>query len=334
MDKTIQITVRNKIATKTCETVYICGNSDFAVHFSFDDEWAAHTLKTARFILNDGSFVDQPFSGDTCPVPILKNTFSFNLGVYAGNLSTTTPAYCPAKKSILCPGGTPKDPEPDVYNEIIDLINTGKVKGDPGAPGKDGKDGQDGKDGKDGIDGESGVYVGSEEPTGNVNVWIDPNGEEWQMPEKVFGKDPIITITTEEDVRSFILTEDNNKVALSLKAVLVKLTIPIMETTTNGYIKCGQILGDEACAAYFANISSTNGPREATFVCYPLYGRWFALSLGAANEAGNTNTVANYPVRNMRVTTEEMPVLKHVTISISAGNMPKGTTVKVWGVRA
>lgn len=67
MDKTIQITVQNKIAVKTCDTVYICGNSDFFVHFTFDEDWAEHALKTARFISNDGTFVDQPFTGDSCP---------------------------------------------------------------------------------------------------------------------------------------------------------------------------------------------------------------------------------------------------------------------------
>lgn len=107
MEKTIQIAVLNKIAVKTCDTVYICGNSDFSVNFTFDEDWAEHYSKTARFIANDGTYVDQPFSGNSCPVPILKNTYGFNVGVYAGSLKTTTPAYCPAKKSILCLGGLP-----------------------------------------------------------------------------------------------------------------------------------------------------------------------------------------------------------------------------------
>lgn len=135
MDKTIQITVLNKIAVKTCDTVYVCGNSDFTVHFTFDEDWAEHYTKTARFIANDGTYVDVPFSGDSCPAPILQNTYGFNVGVYAGNLSTTTPAYCPAKKSILCPGGVPKDPEPDVYNEIMEKLNDGSLKGAPGDTG-------------------------------------------------------------------------------------------------------------------------------------------------------------------------------------------------------
>lgn len=153
MEKTIQIAVLNKIAVKTCDTVYICGNSDFSVNFTFDEDWAEHYSKTARFIANDGSFVDVPFSGDTCPVPILRNTYGFNVGVYAGNLSTTTPAYCPAKKSILCPGGVPKDPEPDVYNEIMEKLNDGSLQGKPGPVGPQGPEGPAGATGERGPQG-------------------------------------------------------------------------------------------------------------------------------------------------------------------------------------
>ena len=165
MEKTIQIAVLNKIAVKTCDTVYICGNSDFSVHFTFDDEWAEHYSKTARFIANDGSFVDVPFSGDICPVPILRNTYGFNVGVYAGNLSTTTPAYCPAKKSILCPGGVPKDPEPDVYNEIMEKLNGGSLQGKPGPVGPQGPKGATGATGERGPVGPQGA-TGPQGPEG------------------------------------------------------------------------------------------------------------------------------------------------------------------------
>ena len=165
MDRTIQIAVLNKIAVKTCDTVYICGNSDFSVNFIFDEDWAEHYSKTARFIANDGSFVDVPFSGDACPVPILRNTYGFNVGVYAGNLSTTTPAYCPAKKSILCPGGVPKDPEPDVYNEIMEKLNDGSLQGKPGPVGPQGPKGETGPIGPEGPKGDTGA-TGERGPEG------------------------------------------------------------------------------------------------------------------------------------------------------------------------
>lgn len=165
MDRTIQIAVLNKIAVKTCDTVYICGNSDFSVNFTFDEDWAAYYSKTARFIANDGSFVDVPFSGDTCPVPIMQNTYGFNVGVYAGNLATTTPAYCPAKKSILCPGGVPKDPEPDVYNEIMEKLNDGSLQGKPGPVGPQGPKGDTGATGERGPEGPQGA-TGPQGPEG------------------------------------------------------------------------------------------------------------------------------------------------------------------------
>lgn len=165
MEKTIQISVLNKIAVKTCDTVYVCGNSDFSVHFTFDEDWAEHYSKTARFIANDGTYVDQPFSGDICPVPILRNTYGFNVGVYAGNLSTTTPAYCPAKKSILCPGGVPKDPEPDVYNEIMEKLNDGSLQGKPGPVGPQGPKGDTGATGERGPVGPQGA-TGPQGPVG------------------------------------------------------------------------------------------------------------------------------------------------------------------------
>lgn len=119
----INITVRDKIATHVGDAYYVCGNSDFVVRFDFDEEWAALDVKTARFIREDGAYHDQVFSGNECPVPIISNTNNVRVGVYAGNLCTTTPARVPAVKSILCPGGMPAAPGDDVYNQIMEEVN-------------------------------------------------------------------------------------------------------------------------------------------------------------------------------------------------------------------
>lgn len=124
MHKIIPVTVRDKIATKTGDEVYICGNSDFVIEFDFDEEWDEHDTKTARFEWNEG-FHDVIFSGNTCPVPIISDTHRFHVGVYAGNLRTTTAAYVPARKSILCGSGLPHDPPPDVYAQIMEKLGGG-----------------------------------------------------------------------------------------------------------------------------------------------------------------------------------------------------------------
>jgi hypothetical protein len=120
----INITVRGKVATANTNDVYVCGNSDYVIRFDFDAEWNVHGAKTARFVMPDGTYQEQVFTRDECPVPIIENVRQFNVGVFAGNLYTTTPAYVPAKKSILCGGGKRVESEPDVYNQLIEKIDT------------------------------------------------------------------------------------------------------------------------------------------------------------------------------------------------------------------
>lgn len=120
--RTIKIKVRDKIAKQSDREVYVCGNSDFTVAFSFDAEWDAYTAKTARFKYN-GVFQDVPFTGNVCPMPIISNTNTIQIGVYAGDLHTTTAANVMARKSILCGDGTHDAPPEDVYNKIMELLN-------------------------------------------------------------------------------------------------------------------------------------------------------------------------------------------------------------------
>lgn len=118
----INVTVQKKVAVTEKRDYYVCGNSDYVIRFDFDAEWEAHEPKTARFNMPDGTYQERVFTRSECPVPIIEDTYSFNVGVYAGNLCTTTPAYVPAKKSILCGSGVHAEPEPDVYNQIVARI--------------------------------------------------------------------------------------------------------------------------------------------------------------------------------------------------------------------
>ena len=127
--KIINISVRDKIAGVVGRPLYICGNSEFVVEFDLDDEWAEYEYKTARFSYGE-EYQDVVFKGNQCPMPIIFNTWSVRVGVYAGELRTTTPAIFPAKKSILCEEGLPADPPPDVYDQIMAELN--KLNGDIG----------------------------------------------------------------------------------------------------------------------------------------------------------------------------------------------------------
>lgn len=119
---TIEIEVKNKIARQTNKEVYVCGNSDFVIAFAFDAEWEAYTAKTARFKYN-GMYQEVVFTGNECPVPVISNTNNIQVGVYAGDLHTTTAAVVMSRKSILCGDGTHDDPPEDVYHQLMDMLN-------------------------------------------------------------------------------------------------------------------------------------------------------------------------------------------------------------------
>ena len=119
----IIIPVKNRIAYSPTEKI-ICGNSDYSIVFQFDAEWDEYRAKTARFVFAD-KYIDVVFEGNVCPCPVLSNVLVVAVGVFAGDLCTTTPALIGCLKSILCGGGVPADPSEDVYNQIMALLNGG-----------------------------------------------------------------------------------------------------------------------------------------------------------------------------------------------------------------
>lgn len=127
----IEIIIRNKIAKLVEPFTAVCGNNDYVIKFSFDEEWDVYETKTARFKWNS-TYVDIVFIGNKCPMPAINDAYGVEIGVYAGDLHTTTGAYLPMKKSILCGGGLPADPTPDVYAQIMELLNSGGGGSTPG----------------------------------------------------------------------------------------------------------------------------------------------------------------------------------------------------------
>lgn len=106
--KTLHISVVDCVATyQKRDGDIVCGNkTKYEIQFSFDAEWDAHATKTARFIWNNEYF-DVEFTGDTCAVPVITGTSECSVGVYAGDLKTTTSAEIKCRPSILCGRETP-----------------------------------------------------------------------------------------------------------------------------------------------------------------------------------------------------------------------------------
>jgi len=134
--KNINIIVENKRATVVGSPVIICGNSDYTVTFTFDAEWTQSGARTARFVYVKGGEVrheDVVFTGNTVAVPVLSDVTFVNVGVFEGDLCTTTPARVNCHPSILCGSGKIPDPTPDVYSQIMALFNELAAKGVGGA---------------------------------------------------------------------------------------------------------------------------------------------------------------------------------------------------------
>lgn len=124
--KSIDITVVNKRAAVEGTPVIVCGNSDYVMSFSFDDEWGKDSYKTARFkYMKDGEWRHQDviFSGATVEVPVLNDIVFVLVGVFEGDLCTTTPARVPCVPSILCGSGSKYEPTPEVYDQMMSVIN-------------------------------------------------------------------------------------------------------------------------------------------------------------------------------------------------------------------
>lgn len=109
------INVTNRVAThlKKGGSV-VCGNKDYVIEFIFDSEWDGYEKKTARFIWNN-KHKDVKFTGNICPMPDVHRTDVVKVGVYAGDLCTTTPASIPCLRSILCGSNAPHEGNEEYY---------------------------------------------------------------------------------------------------------------------------------------------------------------------------------------------------------------------------
>lgn len=113
------------------EAFIVRDNSDYVINFTFDVEWAEETAKTARFALQRGGYMDVPFTGSSVAVPVISTGRRVDVGVFAGNLRTTTSATLPLVPSIRSKGGAPVPPEDAVYDKLIALINSmGEISDD------------------------------------------------------------------------------------------------------------------------------------------------------------------------------------------------------------
>lgn len=118
----INITVAHKVAVSDTQSI-VCDNSDYTVHWTLDDDWSAYDTKTMRVIYMDGTFTDTVFSGDTIALPVCTVPGVVQIGLFAGDIRTSRVAILRALPSVRSAAGAPADPTPDVYDQLMELIN-------------------------------------------------------------------------------------------------------------------------------------------------------------------------------------------------------------------
>lgn len=183
---TIQVSVRDKIATQTDGTVIINGNSDYNIEFDFDAEWADLNNKVGIFAYNDAAahkwaYQTVMFSGNTCTVPILRDIHCVYVGVTAGNVRVTTPAKVQCRLSISDYADTEEPPSADVWGQIlakldelqteIDEIKAGGVGGTDISLGVTATVGQTIKVKAVDADGKPTAWEAVDMATGDTEVW-------------------------------------------------------------------------------------------------------------------------------------------------------------------
>lgn len=122
MQRDIQIVVKDRVARAVGQPVIVCGNCDYTVTFSFDDEWSEAGAKTARFkyLTAEGmKHKDVDFTGNVVQVPMLSNIREVEVGVYSTDLATSTGAPIRCEPSVRCSSG---EEEQDIVQTIIEAI--------------------------------------------------------------------------------------------------------------------------------------------------------------------------------------------------------------------
>ena len=349
----IDIEIKNKLAILKNDKAIVNNNSNYIVRFNFDSEWDKESTKTARFTFTRNSvveYIDVVFTGSECKIPNISQVTTIFIGVFDGDLKTTTPCKVKCDYSILDLGGVPADPSPDIYaqilskyNELTTALEEGRLKGDKGEKGNKGDKGDKGEQGIQGIQGIQGVKgdkgdKGVDGKDAITDQTYNPKSENAQsgvaVAEAVSGKEDkkpwtlLYDLTLTEAVSEFVQSFEKRYAEIYIEGIIKFETDFDTEKTLRYVLGCRS--GVSTHSDTWASISNgTTGYMRAhghkTPTGYLVYDvvcdRWaYTSSNMRGTSGGNTLSAAKSLFDRFRILSE--------TAGIRFG---VGSNFKVWG---
>lgn len=189
----IRLRCKNQKLSYVSKPVIASGDHEVdSVSFELCEVWDGY-LRTAVFYRN----VDDVYhvfmgEGNECVIPheVLRDPGIMYIGIFGvreGKTLTSNVLSCPITLGAITSEGKVPDPTPDVYAQILSLIQAGKIKGESAYDiailnGFEGTE----KEWLASLKGETGapgVHVGTEAPTNGETVWIDTDEEIEEPPQ-------------------------------------------------------------------------------------------------------------------------------------------------------
>lgn len=105
----IVLTVKDKIASVPQDAYIVCGNNKYTLILDLDEEWEIGKLITVRFkFCKNGKLqhIDRTTFTDTVTIPEFYGINQVFVGLFSGDIQTTTPARVLCLKSITCDDST------------------------------------------------------------------------------------------------------------------------------------------------------------------------------------------------------------------------------------
>lgn len=130
MNTEIAIQVQDLIATPVGDQKIICGNSEYTVALYLDSMWDPFFMKTVRFewldtLSGQKRHIDATYTSNPIPIPTAatQDVYELKIGVYAGNLMSSTPARVPCERCVTDGATYHGDTEsPDVYADLLEAL--------------------------------------------------------------------------------------------------------------------------------------------------------------------------------------------------------------------